>query len=206
MGSVVTEGPGRARARVHSRAWALLAAAQQAFPWVSVAGRTLTGWCVIDLDATIITCAIRKEGAAWRSKSTSGHHPLAAWLANTLECLHMRLRPGNAGAYDVADHLRVFTAALSQVPAAGGVVIVRIDGAGATHPLLEHFTVLNTRWRQVYYTVGWKMTCADEDAIAALPLAAWSKAVTTAGDIQHGYWIAELTVTSTRPAGPWECG
>ncbi|WP_460546528.1 transposase, partial [Glycomyces halotolerans] len=53
----------RARSRVRSRVWALLAAADQGFPWVAIAGKTLTGWSVIDMDATIITCATRKEGA-----------------------------------------------------------------------------------------------------------------------------------------------
>lgn len=193
----------RALARIRTRVWTLLAAAEQGFPWVSVAGKTLTGWCVIDIDATIITCATRKEGAAGTFKGTWGHHPLAAWCANTMECLHMRLRPGNAGANDTADHLRVFTAALVQVPAAWRRrIIVRIDGAGATHALLEHFTALNTRWRRVYYTVGWKMTGADEAAIGALPETAWTEAVTTTGEVQHGYWIAELTGTSTRSGWP----
>lgn len=193
----------RARARVRSRVWALLAAAEQGFPWVSVAGRTLTGWCVIDLDATIITCATRKEGAAGTFKGTWGHHPLAAWCANTMECLHMRLRPGNAGANDVADHLRVFTAALAGVPAAWRrKIIVRIDGAGATHALLEHFTALNTRWRRVYYTVGWAIRAAEEAAIAALPEAAWTEAVRTDGDVQHGYAVAELTALAAKPGWP----
>ena len=193
----------RARARVRSRVWGLLAAAEQGFPWVEIAGKTLTGWCVIDLDATIITCATRKEGAAGTFKGTWGHHPLAAWCANTMECLHMVLRPGNAGANDTADHISVFGAALAQIPAAARrKVLVRIDGAGASHALLEHFHSLCTAWRRVFYTVGWKMTGADETAIAALPETAWTEAVTTAGEVQHGYWIAELTGLSTRPGWP----
>jgi hypothetical protein len=183
--------------------WALLAAAEQGFPWVQVAGRTLTGWCVIDMDATIIICATRKEGAAGTFKGTWGHHPLAAWCANTLECLHMVLRSGNAGANDAADHITVFTAALAQVPAAARQkILVRIDGAGASHALLEHFHSLCTARRQVYYTVGWKMTPADETAIASLPEAAWSEAARTDGEVQHGYQVAELTGLSVRPGWP----
>lgn len=193
----------RARARVRSRVWTLLAAAGQGFPWIEIAGKTLRGWTVIDLDATIITCATRKEGAAGTFKGTWGHHPLAAWCANTMECLHMVLRPGNAGANDTADHIRVFTAALAQVPAAmRRKIIVRIDGAGASHALLEHFHSLCTRWRRVYYTVGWKMTPADEAAIAGLPPTAWTEAVTCGGEVQHGYQVAELTGLSTRPGWP----
>jgi hypothetical protein len=193
----------RARAQVRSRIWALLAAAEQGFPWIEIAGKTLRGWTVIDMDATIITCATRKEGAAGTFKGTWGHHPLAAWCANTMECLHMVLRPGNAGANDAADHIRVFTAALAQVPsAARRKVLVRIDGAGASHALLEHFHSLCTTWRRVFYTVGWKMTPADEIAIGALPASAWSEAVTTGSEVQHGYQVAELTGLSTRPGWP----
>ncbi len=95
-----------------------------------------------------------------------------------MECLHVVLRPGNAGANDTADHLTVFTATLVQVPTTGGSS-VRIDGADASHTLLEHFHSLCTTWRRVAYTVGWKMTPADEIAIGALPETAWSEAVTT---------------------------
>jgi hypothetical protein len=193
----------RARSRVRSRVWALLQAAERGFPWVRVAGKTLTGWTVIDMDATIITCATRKEGAAGTFKGTWGHHPLAAWCANTLECLAMTLRPGNAGANDAADHITVFTAALAQIPAAWRrKVLVRIDGAGASHALLDHFQSLCTTRRQVAYTVGWKMTPADETAIGALPEAAWTEAVTTSGEVQHGYQVAELTGLSTRSGWP----
>ncbi len=193
----------RSRARVRSRVWALLAAAEQGFPWITIAQKTLTGWCVIDMDATIITCATRKEGAAGTFKGTWGHHPLAAWCANTMECLHMMLRPGNAGANDAADHVRVFTAALAQIPAtARRRVLVRIDGAGASKALLDHFEALNTRWRRVYYTVGWSMRAAEEAAIGALPETAWTEAVTTGGEVQHGYWIAELTALAAKPGWP----
>ncbi|MFJ9752960.1 hypothetical protein [Streptomyces chartreusis] len=44
-----------------------------------------------------------------------------------------------------------------------------MDGAGATHGLLEHLEALNTTRRTVRYTVGWKITDDDERAIARLP-------------------------------------
>ncbi|MCD0443336.1 transposase [Glycomyces sp. A-F 0318] len=183
----------RCRARVRSRIWTLLASAEQGFPWVEIAGKTLTGWVVIDIDATIITCATRKEGAAGTFKGTWGHHPLAAWCANTMECLAMALRPGNAGANDAADHIKVFTAALAQLPAeARRKILVRIDGAGASRALLEHFTGLNRRRQRLYYTVGWAMRSAEETAIAQLPETAWVEAISSDGEVQHGYAVAEL--------------
>lgn len=96
-----------------------------------MAGKRLTGWIVIDLDATIITSASKKAGAAVTFKKTFGFHPLAAWCANTQESLAMLLWPGNAGANTVADHLRVLSDALVQVPGSSAAkILVRVDGPG----------------------------------------------------------------------------
>ena len=83
---------GRARALVRARVWMLLEAREAGFPWLTVLGKQLLGWVVIDMDATIITAASNKEGAAGTFKKTFGHHPLAAWCANTVrhEVLHVR--------------------------------------------------------------------------------------------------------------------
>jgi hypothetical protein len=62
-----------------------------------IAGKALTGWLVIDMDATLVTAHSGKEGAAPAWKKGFGFHPLGAWLASTRECLAMLLRPGNAG-------------------------------------------------------------------------------------------------------------
>jgi hypothetical protein len=34
------------------------------FPWLVIAGKTLAGWLVIDMDATLVTARSDKEGAA----------------------------------------------------------------------------------------------------------------------------------------------
>ena len=68
-----------------------------------------------------------------------GFHPLGAWLANTAESLAMLLRPGNAGSNTVADHLAVLGEALAQIPAGWrSRLMIRVDGAGATHDLVRH--------------------------------------------------------------------
>ncbi|MET7391755.1 transposase [Streptomyces sp. NPDC005529] len=77
--------------------WSLQCLRPGGFPWLSVAGRRPKGWIVIDLDATVITTASKKERAAVTFKKTFGFHPLAAWRANTDESQAMLLRPGNAG-------------------------------------------------------------------------------------------------------------
>ncbi|MFB7601147.1 IS1380 family transposase [Streptomyces sp. NPDC056160] len=193
----------KARAKVRRHVWSLLHLRPGGFPWLTVAGKRLTGWIVIDLDATIITAASKKAGAAVTFKKTFGFHPLAAWCANTTESLAMLLRPGNAGANTVADHIRVLTDALAQIPGSSAAkILVRVDGAGATHGLLEHLEALNTTRRTVRYTVGWKITEDDEKAIACLPEAAWETSVHQDGSLQEGYFVAELTGLNTREGWP----
>lgn len=148
----------KARRTVRRHVWSRLHLRPGGFPWLTVAGRRLTGWIVIDLDATIITAASKKQRAAVTFKKTWGFHPLAAWCANTSESLAMELRPGNAGANTVEDHLRVLETALEQIPGSSHAkILVRVDGVGATHVLLDHLESLNTTRRTVRYTVGWKM-------------------------------------------------
>jgi hypothetical protein len=194
---------GRARAKARKAVWALLEARESGFPWVAVAGKVLTGWIVIDMDATIVESSSAKEGATGTFKGTFGHHPLAAWCANSLECLAMTLRPGNAGSNDAVDHLRVLAAALKQLPRVSyRKLLVRVDGAGATHALLDHLEGLNTAIRRVVYTVGWRILAADEAAIALLPASAWTVALAQDGEATPGYEIAELTGLSTRSGWP----
>jgi Transposase DDE domain group 1 len=129
----------KARAKVRAHVWQLVAATAAGFPWLAIAGNALTGWLVIDMDATLITAHSDKEGAAPTFKKGFGFHPLGAWLANTSEPLAMLLRPGNAGSNTVADHLRVLGAALAQIPTGWrSKLLVRVDGAGATHDLVKH--------------------------------------------------------------------
>jgi hypothetical protein len=140
----------KARARVRRHVWSLLHPRPGGFPWLTVAGKRLTGWIVVDLDATIILAASKKEGAKATFKKTFGLHPLAAWCANTQESLAMLLREGNAGSNTVADHLTVLAAALAQIPGSSRAkILIRVDGAGATHELLRYLEALNTARRTV---------------------------------------------------------
>jgi hypothetical protein len=52
------------RATIRRVVWTLLVLRPGGFPWIAVCGRELTGWYVLDLDATIVTCTGKKEGAA----------------------------------------------------------------------------------------------------------------------------------------------
>jgi hypothetical protein len=118
----------------------------------------------------------------------------------------MLLRPGNAGANTVADHVEVLLACIAQIPAAHRAkLLARVDGAGASHGLLERIEALNTTRRTVRYTVGWNITEVDEAAIAMLPEAVWDTALGQDGRPQAQCHVAELTGLNTRVAD-WPAG
>ena len=145
----------RARARARAHAWKLIEAATAGFPWLEIAGKTLAGWVVIDLDATLVTAHSDKEGAAPTWKKGYGFHPLGAWCRNTRECLAMLLRPGNAGSNTFTDHEEVLTAAIRQVPARfRKKIMVRVDGAGASHDLIGHLLALSSPRKTMLFTCG----------------------------------------------------
>jgi hypothetical protein len=196
----------RARARVRAYVWELVAARPPGFPWLRVAGKRLAGWLVIDLDATLITARSDKEGAAATFKMGYGFHPLGAWCANTAESLAMLLRPGNAGSNTFADHAAVLAAAIRQIPARfRSKLLVRVDGAGASHELITRLLSLATPRRRVLFTSGWAITAADEQAIELLPSGAWQAAVDQDGVVQEDKHVAEITHLMRR-AGRWPAG
>jgi Transposase DDE domain group 1 len=174
------------------------------FPWLAIAGKILTGWPVIDMDATLVTARSDKERAAptWKK----GFHPLGAWCANTRECLAMLLRPGNAGSDTFTDQRDVLAAAIRQVPArfrARG--LVRVDGAGASHDLVKHLLGMSSPRRKVLFTCGWMITAADEDAIAQVPADAWKPGITQDGAAGQDKDVTEITHLMSR-AGNWSGG
>jgi hypothetical protein len=196
----------RARARARAHVWALIEGTPAGFPWLEIAGKALTGWLVIDMDATLVTASSDKEGAAPTWKKGYGFHPLGAWLANTRECLAMLLRPGNAGSNTFTDHKEVLAAAIRQVPARfRRKILVRVDGAGASHELVAHLLSLSSLRRAVLFTCGWMITAADEDAIRQVPAAAWKPGTGQDGTTEDDKDVAEVTHLMSR-AGNWPDG
>jgi len=196
----------RARAKARAHAWQLIEDTPAGFPWLVIAGKALTGWLVIDMDATLVTASSDKEGAAPTWKKGYGFHPLGAWLANTRECLAMLLRPGNAGSNTFTDHKEVLTAAIRQVPARfRRKILIRVDGAGASHDLVKHLRSLSSARRAVLFTCGWMITAADEDAIGQVPAGAWKPGTGQDGTAEDDKDVAEITGLMTR-AGNWPDG
>jgi len=196
----------RARAKARAHAWTLIQGTPAGFPWLAIAGKTLAGWVVIDMDATLVTAHSRKEGAAPTWKRGYGFHPLAAWCSNTRECLAMLLRTGNAGSNTFTDHRDVLAAAIRQVPARfRGKILVRVDGAGASHDLIGHLLSLSSPRRILLFTCGWMITAADEEAIRQVPAAAWKPGIAQDGSTEEDKAVAEITHLMSR-AGNWPDG
>jgi hypothetical protein len=72
----------------------------------------------------------------------------------------MLLRTGNAGSNTFTDHKDVLATAIRQVPARfRRTILVRIDGAGASHDLpVKHLLSLTSPRRSPLFTCGWMIT------------------------------------------------
>ncbi len=181
----------KARARTRRHGWAQL----PALPASKVADTDLGDLVVLDVDATLVTAHSEKENAAATFKRGFGYHPLGVWCDNTQEMLAVSLRAGNAGSNTAADHIEVLGAAIAQVPAAHRKkLLVRADGAGASHDLLDWLSEQNKiRGRQVEYSVGFSITQMVRDAIALVPKKVWTPAIDAAGQVRDGGDVVELT-------------
>ncbi len=181
-----------ARAQARAAVWAR--AGKHAPDHDLDAGRPL----VIDLDATLVTAHSEKERARPTFKRGYGFHPLWAFAdhgpAGTGEPLAVLLRPGNAGSNTAADHITVIRAALAQLPGhrpgtrPGRKVLVRTDGAGSTHALVDWLTA-----RRLSYSVGFTLPEVTEALLTKIPSQVWTPAYDADGKVRDGAWVAELT-------------
>ncbi|MCF7552615.1 IS1380 family transposase [Pseudonocardia sp. WMMC193] len=181
-----------ARAAARAQAWAL---AGDAAPDHDT---DMANPLVIDVDATLVTAHSDKQGAAPTFKKGFGHHPLWAFAdhgaAGTGEPLAALLRPGNAGSNTAADHITVIRSALRQLPdhrpgnRPGRKVLIRVDGAGASHELLDWL-----HGQRLSYSVGFGLTQALVDQLAALPAEDWQTALDADREPRPGAWVIEAT-------------
>src|SRR4051812_20451963 len=173
IGEAELERVRAARAQARARAWA---------------GGAAPAEVIVDFDATPVTAHSEKEQAAGHYKGGFGFHPLLATCGR--EVLAAVLRPGNAGANNAEDHLRVFELALEQLPpgALEGAILARSDSAGASHALADA-----CRETRVRFSFGYAIDERVRAAILALPESAWRPAINADGQPREGAWVAELT-------------
>jgi hypothetical protein len=197
-----------ARAKVRRRVWGLLTARPEGFPWITVDGRALEGWTVIDSDATPVACGSEKEGCAGTyKKGVFGLCPLLAYCDNTGELLAQQLRPGNAGANDTGENIAILEAAVAQLPwQHRKKILFRVDGAGFSTGLLAWIASAGGRRHPSYrweYSTGWAFTQREMDAVLALDKlekeeqkhgrSVWQAAVDADGTARENAQVAEIT-------------
>ena len=95
--------------------------------------------------------------------------------------------------------------ALAQIPRGyRRRILIRLDGAGASHALIEHLLSLSTTRRKVAFTSGFTITTAEEAAIAQMPEHVWTHAIEQDGTIDPVAQVAELTGLWRRNGWPDE--
>lgn len=200
-------------ARARGAAWSAIVDRHGMLPAVKVAGRDLTRRhlasdgtathtpvTVIRVDAMLIEADSAKENAAGNYKGGYGFHPMSSSCSNVGDYLATMNRPGNAGSFTASDQVAVIDHGLAQIPAAWRRdVLVTIDGAGASHEIVDHLTGLNTarehgkRGRRVEYSIKWPMDARTRAGIGALRESDWSEALRADGQVDPHAAVAELT-------------
>jgi hypothetical protein len=182
--------------------------------WRRSSATTGTAPVILDIDASLVEIhSENKEQTAPTYKGGFGFHPMFCFADQTGETLAGLLRPGNAGANTVADHVTVLDAALVQLPAeiAAGHhaeddvdlvardVIVRADSAGCTEGFLAA-----CRDRNVGFYVSARsnpqVTAAIFDAIGVEEV--WLPAFAQDGQVRDESSVAELTSLIDDPKLP----
>jgi hypothetical protein len=196
--SIDERGISRLRAAVavaRSRAWKLGARPERAL--AREQGRAER--TVIDVDATLTSAHSEKEQAAGNFKGGYGHHPLLCYLDDSEEALAGVLRPGNAGSNTAEDHKLVLDLALGQLDqqALDGEILVRGDGAGATHELCVY-----CREGGMRFSFGFDLTEPVLEAIIGVPESQWVKAIRADGSEREHSDVCEITDQAKLSAWP----
>jgi hypothetical protein len=116
---------------------------------------------------------------------------MLVYLDESSEALAGILRPGNAGANNVADQIAVCDLALAQIPGehvAQIEMLLRAGSAGATHELADWCQDANIR-----FSVGYDLTEPVREAILKVPAHGWVPAVDQNGSERENGEVCELT-------------
>lgn len=170
---------------------------------------------LLDIDASLVEIhSENKEQTAPTYKGGFGFHPMFCFADGTGETLSALLRPGNAGANTVVDHITVLDQAIGQLPAqfaaghakgddperAARAVVVRADSGGCTEGFLEA-----CRERNVGFFVTVRSNPQVTEAIDAAEglEAVWHAALDPEGKARDdGAAVVELTSLIDDPKLP----
>ena len=172
--------------------------------WRRSAATTGTSTVVLDIDSSLHEIhSENKQETAANYKGGFGFHPIYCFADATGETLAVRLRPGNAGANNIADHLAVLDQAIAQLPEEMAVghrpgddpslvrrqIQVRVDSAGCTE------FVWHCRQRNVGFAVVARSNISIHAAISRIAGNddTWQPALRQDGDERRGAAVAELT-------------
>jgi hypothetical protein len=165
---------------------------------------TVTGEVVLDIDASLHEIhSENKAGTAPTYKRGFGFHPIYCTADATGETLGVTLRPGNAAANNIADHVKVLDQAIGAMPEQVAVghregdgadlverrVRVRTDSAGCT-AFVHH-----CRQRNIGFSVVARRNASVHAAISRVAYDgdAWTPALTQHAKIRKGAAVAEVT-------------
>lgn len=160
---------------------------------------------LLDIDASLVEIhSEHKVAAAPTYKGGYGFHPMFCFADATGETLASVLRPGNAGANTVADHVSVLDDAVAQLPGKIALghhrgddsslvqreVVVRADSAGCTEGFLSACSERN---------IGFYVTVRSNAQVTGAILAAaglegvWHQALSQDGEPREGAAVCEVT-------------
>ena len=143
------------------------------------------GPVVLDIDATLVEVhSEHKAGAAAHYKGGYGFHPLLCF-SDDGDALGAVLRPGNAAANSIDDHIALPRRG-DRAAARGG----RGRAAGCSTKIAEA-----ARVRNVGFSLVARRNDAIDSAIAAVPVTdkCWQRAIRQSGDVRPGAAVADLT-------------
>jgi len=174
--------------------------------WRRSSATTSSDPVVLDIDASLVDIhSENKEETAPTFKGGFGFHPMFCFADQTGETLAALLRPGNAGANTVADHVRVLEEAIAQLPGAVAsghragddpglverAVVVRADSAGCTEGFLSACRARNVGFF-VTARSNAEVTAAIFDAVGIDEV--WLPALDDKGEARDdGAAVVELT-------------
>jgi hypothetical protein len=175
--------------------------------WQRMGATTGNQMVVLDIDASLVEIhSEHKQGTGPTYKGGFGFGPMFCFADSTGEALAAILRPGNAGANAVVDHLTVLDMAIAQLPdqIAGGhhrgddpslvrrAVQVRTDSAGCTNGF-----VFGCRERNIGFAVVARTNASIHAAISRIhatdPERRWRPARRRTGDPAQRSEVAEIT-------------